>query len=128
MLRVLVVDDLLDSTESLAMLLRLWGHEAQTADDGLSALAVAADFHPDVALVDVGMPGMDGYEFARRVRGMPGLERVLLVALTGYGQDEDRRRALEAGFDVHLIKPADLDHLEKLLACYAAAPPQSVVL
>jgi CheY-like chemotaxis protein len=127
-MRVLVVDDVPDSTESMALLLRLWGHEAQTADDGLSALAVAADFRPDVALVDVGMPGMDGYEFAGRVRSMPGVGRVLLVALTGYGGAENRRRVLEAGFDVHLVKPADLDQLENLLAGYAAAPPQAMVL
>jgi PAS domain S-box-containing protein len=113
--RVLVVDDNEDAAESLALLLRARGHEIRTAHDGPSALSVAEDFRPEVVFLDIGLPRMDGYEVARRLRVQPGREGLLLVALTGYGQDEDRRRAEEAGFDAHLVKPADLEALQRLL-------------
>jgi PAS domain S-box-containing protein len=118
--RVLVVDDNVDAAESLAMVLRMMGHQARTAHNGQAALAAAQEFQPQVALLDIGLPGMDGYEIARRFRRQPGLGQALLVALTGYGQEDDRRRSREAGFDHHLVKPVDLDALQQLLAGAAA--------
>jgi PAS domain S-box-containing protein len=119
-LRILVVDDNRDSADSLALLLRETGHTVETAYDGVEALAAARRFAPAVVLLDIGLPGMDGYEVARSLRREPG--RVpLLVALTGYGQDDDRARALEAGFDEHLVKPANLAAVNALLK-QAAAP------
>lgn len=115
-LRVLLVDDSVDAANSLAMLLRLWGHEALVANDGLNALRLVERQRPDVALLDIGLPGMDGYELARQLRRQPGLEKTILVALTGWGQPEDRHRALEAGFDHHMVKPVELAALQKLLA------------
>jgi PAS domain S-box-containing protein len=115
--RVLVVDDNIDAAESMALLLRLSGHEVRVVYDGPSALAEARAHRPEVVLLDIGLPrGMDGYEVARRLRRECGLADVLLVAVTGYGQEEDRRRALEAGFDEHLTKPVDLDRLRQLVA------------
>jgi CheY-like chemotaxis protein len=113
---VLLVDDNEDAAEALAMLLRQAGHEVLTAHEGAAALDATLAFRPEVVLLDIGLPGLDGYEVARRLRGEPGLEGVLLVALTGFGQDEDRRRALEAGFDAHLTKPADVAALTAVLA------------
>jgi CheY-like chemotaxis protein len=112
--RLLIVDDNRDSAESLAMLLEVQGHEVRTAHDGPAALDTARDFRPDIVLLDIGLPGMDGYEVARRLRQQWGRQAVL-VALTGYGSDEDQRRAQEAGFDHHLLKPVDLDALDQLL-------------
>jgi len=111
--RILVVDDNRDSAESLALLLELRGFEIRIAFDGQSALATARSFQPDVIILDIGLPVMDGYEVARRLRE----EGVTcqLVALTGYGQDEDRKRSREAGFDHHLIKPVDLATLAQIL-------------
>jgi two-component system CheB/CheR fusion protein len=103
--RVLVVDDNQDAAESTAVLLRLLGHEVQVAHDGPAALSVVPQFHPDIVLLDIGLPGMDGYEVARALRAQPQLRGLVLVAVTGYGQDEDRRQALAAGFDRHLTKP-----------------------
>jgi signal transduction histidine kinase len=113
--RLLVVDDNQDAARSLAMLLRLRGHEVRIAHDGASALAIATSYHPKVVFMDIGMPGMDGYEVARRLREHQGLKSVVLAALTGWGQQEDRRRTAEAGFDYHLVKPADAKTLEDLL-------------
>lgn len=114
-LRILVVDDNRDSAESLAMLLELGGHEVRTSYDGVAALdAIAAD-RPDAVLLDIGLPGLDGYEVARRVRAMPGAAAVLLVAVSGYGGEDDRERSRDAGFDHHLVKPVDLAALERLL-------------
>jgi two-component system CheB/CheR fusion protein len=115
MLRVLVVDDVPDTAESLALLLAAWGHEPLTALDAPSALEQAARHRPQAALVDIGLPGVDGYELARRLRELPGMADALLVALTGLTGGEDRRRALEAGFDLHVAKPADPDELRRLL-------------
>jgi signal transduction histidine kinase/CheY-like chemotaxis protein len=114
--RILVVDDNSDAAESLAMVLRVGGHEVCTAHDGLAALNAAEQFQPEVVLLDIGLPKVDGYEVARRLRERAGSEQVLLVAVTGYGQEEDRRRAEEAGFDAHLVKPADPFALHRLLA------------
>jgi PAS domain S-box-containing protein len=116
-LRILVVDDNVDGAKSLALLLRLeGGHEVRVAHDGPAALELARDFHPDVVFLDIGLPkGMDGYEVARRLRQQPGLGEALLVALTGFGQEEDRRRSLAAGFHAHLVKPVNPDLLREIL-------------
>jgi two-component system CheB/CheR fusion protein len=114
--RVLVVEDNPDAAESLALLLRAAGHEVRVAADGPAALEAAAAFRPQVVLLDIGLPKMDGYEVARRLRRGAGRDGLLLVALSGYGQEEDRRRSRAAGFDAHLVKPADLDALQELLA------------
>ncbi len=113
--RVLVVDDNEDAAESLAVLLRLEGQEVRVAFNGPEALELAAVFRPEVVFLDIGMPGMDGYEVARRLRALPQLGEVVLVAQTGWGQEEDRRRSREAGFDQHLVKPTDPAALRSLL-------------
>jgi len=105
--RILVVDDNVDTAESLALLLRLKGHEVEVAHDGPAALETARSFEPEIVLLDIGLPGLDGYEVARRLREESRLTHALLVALTGYGQEEDRRRARYAGFDHHFTKPVD---------------------
>ena len=114
--RILVVDDNKDSADSLAMLLQVLGHEVRTAYSGPNAVKVALAFVPELVLLDIGMPGMDGYEVARRLRGEAILQKTLLVAQTGWGQEEDRFRALQAGFDHHLVKPVELTALQTLLA------------
>jgi CheY-like chemotaxis protein len=114
--RVLVVDDNRDSATSLSMMLELMGSESRAAFDGMSAVEVAAEFRPDVILLDIGMPGMNGYETARCIRQQPWGSEVKLFALTGWSQDEDRRRSQEAGFDGHIIKPIEPSELQKLLA------------
>ena len=113
--RVLVVDDNIDGARVLARLLRAGGHETLVAHDGPAALEEARAHPPDVVLLDIGLPGMDGYQVARRLRELDGMDRALLVALTGYGRDEDRRRSMEAGFDHHLVKPVDPGSLKELL-------------
>jgi signal transduction histidine kinase/ActR/RegA family two-component response regulator len=118
--RILVVDDHHDAGESLATLLRLLGHQVRVAYDGLGGLEAARVFRPHVALLDIGMPGMDGIELGARLRQEPEFERLLLIALTGYGRDEDRRRSSEAGFDHHLVKPVDIAALNALLMRHAA--------
>jgi signal transduction histidine kinase/DNA-binding response OmpR family regulator len=114
--RVLIVDDHVDAANSLATLLRLHGHEVHLAHHGRTALEAATKFRPEVVLLDIGLPEMDGYEVARRLRQEMGLKDVAIAALTGYGQDEDRRRSQVAGIDVHLVKPVNLETLYKLLA------------
>jgi CheY-like chemotaxis protein len=114
--RILVADDLRDSAESLAIMLRLAGHDVETAHDGLEAVQAAAVFLPDVVLLDIGMPKMNGYEAARHIRQQTWGKSIALVALTGWGQEEDKRRALQAGFDHHLTKPVEPSALNKLLA------------
>lgn len=114
--RILIVDDNEDAAESLADLAMLWGHEVQTAADGPSALRLVREFHPEAVLLDISMPGMDGHEVARIIRSSAELAPVSLIALTGYGQDQDRRRAFEAGFDHHFTKPVDAGSLQSLLA------------
>jgi CheY-like chemotaxis protein len=113
--RVLVADDNHDAADSLAMMLAMRGHQTRTAYDGEAALAVAAEFRPDVAIVDIGMPKLDGYEVARRLRADGHGAELRLIALTGWGHDRDRRRAREAGFDAHLVKPVEPTVLEEAL-------------
>jgi signal transduction histidine kinase/ActR/RegA family two-component response regulator len=113
--RLLVVDDNQDAATSLAMLLRLYGHEVRIAHDGPAALEIAKSYEPEMIFLDIGMPGMDGYEVARQLRQTAGLEKIVLAALTGWGQAEDRRRTAEAGFDHHLVKPPEPQVLENLL-------------
>src|SRR5262245_20767180 len=114
--RVLVVDDNVDSAESLAVLLRLYGHDVRLAHDGEAALEEARSFRPDVLFLDISLPKMDGYEVARRLRLDPAMGGLTLVAMTGYGQEEERRRTREAGFHSHLVKPVDFDMLQELLS------------
>jgi CheY-like chemotaxis protein len=114
--RVLVVDDNVDAADSIALLLRLGGHEVRMAYDGPTALLIAQAFRPHAVLLDIGMPGMDGYEVAVRLRRQPGPPPELLVALTGWGQETDQRRSQEAGFDHHLVKPAEPAAVQRLLA------------
>lgn len=121
--RILVVDDNEDGAQSLAMLLELRGNEVQTAYDGPQALEAVARFHPDVVLLDIGMPTLDGYETVRQLRARPDSRDALIIALTGWGQEEDRRRSREAGFDHHLVKPVDLGVLEGLLSASRAGGP-----
>ncbi len=114
--KILVVEDNPDAAQALSELLELWGYEVAVAVDGMTALRVVESFRPDVVLMDIGLPGMDGYELARRLRERPDLEGAHFIALTGYGQEADRRRSAEAGFDDHLTKPADPGVLRELLA------------
>ena len=114
--RILVVDDNKDSADSLGMLLRLKGNDIRTAHDGLEAVEVAETFRPELVLLDIGLPKLNGYDVARRIRQQPWGRDVILVALTGWGQDEDRRRSQEAGFNFHIVKPVELAALEELLA------------
>ena len=114
--RILVVDDNQDSVDSIAILLRAMGNEVHTAHDGLEAVAAAAEFQPDVVLLDLGLPKLNGFDAARSIREQPGGPERVLIALTGWGQEEDRRRSKEAGFDHHLTKPIDFDVLRELLA------------
>jgi CheY-like chemotaxis protein len=119
-LRILVVDDNVSAAGSLAIMLRLMGHEAQTAQDGPEGVAAASQFRPEVILLDIGMPRVNGFEVARSIREKPWGRSVRLVALTGWGQDEDRQRSEEAGFDAHIVKPVEPAALERLLADLAA--------
>jgi CheY-like chemotaxis protein len=114
-LRILIVDDNRDSADMLATLLTFSGHETSTANDGLAAVDAAANLQPDVIFMDIGLPVLNGYEAARRIRGLQGDKKPVLVALTGWSQDADRRRSESAGFDVHLVKPVDDRVLGKLL-------------
>jgi two-component system CheB/CheR fusion protein len=102
--------------ESVAEIARSWSHEVAVAQDGPSALELASTFRPDIALLDIGLPQMNGYELARRLREMPGMNRVLFVAITGYAGEEERRRSHEAGFNLHLVKPIERIRLQNLLA------------
>jgi two-component system CheB/CheR fusion protein len=113
--RILVVDDNVDAAESLCILLSLQGHEVRVAHEGQTALQTARDFQPEVVLLDIGLPRMDGLEVARRLRERPEAASMLLIALTGHGHDEDRQRSQRAGFNAHLVKPVDLDALQALL-------------
>jgi CheY-like chemotaxis protein len=114
--RILVADDNADALETMAALLEMEGHRVDVAPDGESALAAAQALRPDVAVLDIGMPGLNGYEVARRIRAEPWGARIRLIALTGWGQAEDVERAHAAGFDHHVTKPVDLDALQDLVA------------
>ena len=112
---MLVVDDNRDAADSLEMILKILGAEVRVARDGLEALEALPDYDPEIVLLDIGMPGMDGYEVARRIRARSPGPRPAIVALTGWGQEQDRREARAAGFDRHLVKPAEIDALKALL-------------
>jgi CheY-like chemotaxis protein len=121
-LRVLVVDDNSDAAESLSILLEMQGHEVGVAGSGEEALRRVGEFRPQAAFVDIGLPGIDGYEVAQRIRSDASLEGLRLVALTGWGAEEDRARAHAAGFDLHIVKPASLDEVQAAIADLAARP------
>jgi len=125
--RVLIVDDNRDAAGSLAMLLRLLGATVQVAHNGFDALSQISEFHPAIVVLDLGMPGMDGYEVAREIRRQPQFAQVLLVALTGWAQDEDRLRSQNAGFNLHLTKPADFATFESLLQSLSADASPTVL-
>jgi CheY-like chemotaxis protein len=110
-----VVDDNVDSAEGLARLLRLDGHEVVTANDGQGAVTAVKAFQPELVLLDIGLPDISGYDAARQIRALPGGSALRLVALTGWGQQEDRRRSREAGFDRHLVKPVAPGKLDRVI-------------
>ena len=115
-LRVLVVDDNEDTVTTFSILLRESGHDVRTAHDGEKVVQAVLDYQPDVVLMDIGLPGMNGYSVAQQLRLKPTLQDVVLIALTGYGQESDRKAALQAGFNYHMVKPADFGKLEQILA------------
>jgi signal transduction histidine kinase len=121
--RILVVDDNRDGANSLALLLQAMGHDTRTAHDGLEAVEAATTFRPEVMLLDIGLPRLNGYEVARRIRAQPWGAHMVLIAQTGWGQEEDHRRSKEAGFNFHLVKPVDPADLEKLLGGLLLNPP-----
>jgi CheY-like chemotaxis protein len=114
--RVLIVDDNHDSADSLAMLMQITGNKTYMAHDGLKAVEAIEKYRPEVVLLDIGLPGLDGHEVCRRVREQPWGKDIVVIALTGWGQEDDRRKSEEAGFDGHLVKPVDYDQLLELLA------------
>jgi PAS domain S-box-containing protein len=118
--RILVIDDNVDSAESLKILLEMQGHDVEIAHNGSQAVATALQFRPHVVLLDIGLPGMDGFEVVREFRGHPGLASVIVIATTGYGRDEDRLRCLDAGFNDHLTKPVEIAKIEDILATVRA--------
>jgi CheY-like chemotaxis protein len=120
LLRVLIVDDCVDTTRTLSVLLQMWGHEAYTANDGLEALDAVRRYDPDVVLLDIGLPRLNGWELARRLRQQAGASELVLVALTGYGQEADRRRADEVGINHFFIKPVEPEVLRQILASTSA--------
>jgi CheY-like chemotaxis protein len=113
--RILVVDDNIDAARSLEMLLRSLGHETRVVHDGAEALRAVPGYRPHIVLLDIGMPGLDGYEVARRLRAMDGGEALRIVAVTGWGQEADREKSREAGFDLHLVKPVEPGELVRVL-------------
>ena len=122
-LRVLIVDDNLDAAESLATILRLQGYDVMSASNGHEALRIAESARPEVVILDIGLPGLDGYEVARQIRRQPWGAAMLLVAVSGWGQPEDKRRSAEAGLSHHLVKPVNPVDIEQLLADHGASLP-----
>jgi CheY-like chemotaxis protein len=120
-LRILIVDDNRDGADSLGMLLRIMGNDIRTAYDGQEGVDVAGEFQPEVILFDIGMPKLNGYEACRSIREQSWGKGVVLIAVTGWGQDDDRRRSHEAGFDHHMVKPVDPKALMEMLAGLQAA-------
>lgn len=117
-LRVLIVDDNIDTAGSLALLLRMWGHEVRATHDGISAVEVAMEFRPDAVILDIGLPHIDGFEVAARLRALPDFERTLIVASSGYSREIDRLRASEVGIEHYFVKPFDPWRLESILASH----------
>jgi len=115
-LKILVVDDNPDSALSMAMMLSMMGHETRTAHDGEAAVTSAEEFRPQVVLLDIGLPKLNGYEVAQRIRGQEWGTSMFLVAITGWGQDEDRRRSEDVGMNLHMVKPVEPDALDRVLA------------
>jgi CheY-like chemotaxis protein len=113
--RILIIEDNKDSADSLQLLLELLGHEARVAYSGLEGVKAAVDWVPEAVISDIGLPGLDGYGVAAELRKTPATSRILLIGVSGYGQDEDRYRARAAGFDYYLVKPASPDELQRLL-------------
>jgi two-component system, OmpR family, response regulator len=127
-LRILVVEDNADAAASTALLLELDGHEVHIAGDGAAGLAAAEALNPDAVLLDIALPGIDGYEVARRLKARPGTNSPLLIAVTGYGRDVDRAQSAAAGIDLHLVKPVEPELLQKLLrgGCRRLTPQQEL--
>ncbi len=125
--RILIVDDNEDAAESIARFLELEGHEVKTVGDGPQAIACVPVYAPQVVVLDIGLPGLSGYEVAKRLRQMPVTQDVLLIALTGYGQKEDQQRAIDAGFDRHFVKPTDPQKLVELIAQWPVQPVGAVL-
>jgi DNA-binding response OmpR family regulator len=121
--RVLVVEDNVDSADTMQMLLEISGYEARAAYDGTAAISIAREFEPHAVLLDIGLPRKDGYEVARELRALAQTRSSLLVALTGFGHEDDRQRASEAGFDAYQVKPVDPAALQKLLDAYFRERP-----
>jgi CheY-like chemotaxis protein len=122
MLRVLVVDDNRDTAETTGILLGFWGHEVHAAHDGATAVQAAGRFRPDVVLLDIGLPDMEGYEVARQILRQPGKQPVI-ICISGYGREEDRRKSREAGCDHHFLKPLGPGELQRLLQSVQDTPP-----
>ena len=120
--RILAVDDNQDAVDILARTLQLKGHEVQTAYDGVEAVDVAARFKPDIVLLDIGLPRLSGYDVARRIRQLPDGKSTILIAITGWGQEEDRRQSQQSGFDMHLVKPVDPDRAAR--SCSRSSKPR----
>jgi CheY-like chemotaxis protein len=120
--RILVVDDNEDAALSLALVLQIIGHQTRTAHDGLVAFETAEAFRPEVVLLDIGLPRCNGYDVCRRLRSQPWGHHMAIIALTGWGRDDDKRRCQEAGFNFHLLKPIEPTELTKLLAGLVLAP------
>lgn len=118
-LRIVVADDNVDTAHSLSLLFEALGHETKIAHNGVQALGIAHEFQPDAMVIDIGMPGLDGHDLARRIRTEPWGKEVLLIAASGWGQEEDKEKSREAGFNLHLVKPVELEMLKGLLATIA---------
>ncbi len=114
-LRILVIDDNVDTVLGFSLLLKATGHDVRTAHDGLNIIQLTDEFHPDVIMLDIGLPGLNGYEVAKKIREQPAGKDIVLIALTGYGQDSDRQSSIDAGFDHHLVKPARFEQLVQIL-------------
>ena len=121
-LRVMVVDDNVDTVATLAMLVKESGHDVRTAFDGTEVLEAVLDYRPHLVLLDIGLPGLNGLDVAKQLRQQPALQNVVLVAMTGYGQEGDRQRSREAGFDHHLVKPGDFGKLLQIMATISESP------
>jgi CheY-like chemotaxis protein len=124
-LHVLVVDDSRDAANSLCMLLRLWGHDCRVAYDGVAGLRAACQYQPDCLLLDIAMPGLDGYRLAQAVQAQPGLERARLIAMSAYSDETHIRHSREAGFDLHLVKPTDPFEIKRLMDMLSRLEPET---